>query len=357
MSQTLNTDKQNKEPLVSVIVPVYNVSLYLRESLDSIINQTYRNLEIIIIDDGSSDGSENICEEYRKLDSRVSVIHQVNGGIGIARNTGLDHMTGHYVVFLDPDDAYVQDSISRMVKAIQDYCADLVIGGFAVIKTKKKMDLVRSRILEKQIYETSILSSKDALNYRLANQINDYLWNKIYSRVLWNDLRFPKVQINEDTRVMYLIFEKAKRIVLIDDLLVLHRIRSGSISQTVSFFKIQNWLEAKRILGNYVEEHTPEIFSQEAMVQFREHELAERIIIYSRLKLWHAVRCRDYIRMLKEDIHAREKALGGSLQSSWTRLLYRLFDVCPIAVSPIVRLFGVLQFIRRVSGLRRKRGR
>lgn len=103
--------------MVSVIIPVYNVSMFLHEAIDSVIHQTYQNLEIILIDDGSSDGSEKICDEY-KTDRRVKVIHQKNQGLSAARNVGLDIMTGKYVAYLDADDRYLPNMIYEMVNSI-----------------------------------------------------------------------------------------------------------------------------------------------------------------------------------------------------------------------------------------------
>ena len=124
--------------LVSVIVPVYNVLPYLRESLDSVINQTYKDLEIIIVDDGSTDGSDAVCEEYAK-DSRVKVIHQKNHGLSAARNVGLDIARGDYIAFLDSDDVYLPDMIQTMVEGIQKSQADVVVCGFIRVYSKKNI--------------------------------------------------------------------------------------------------------------------------------------------------------------------------------------------------------------------------
>ena len=122
---------QNKG-FVSVIIPVYNVRPFLEEALDSVLNQTYKNLEIIIIDDGSTDGSGEICDEYAGRDNRIQVIHQDNGGLSAARNAGLDVMTGDLVAFLDPDDAYVDSFIETLVNAMAAEDVDLVICGCTV---------------------------------------------------------------------------------------------------------------------------------------------------------------------------------------------------------------------------------
>ena len=125
-------------PLVSVIVPVYNVLPYLREALDSVINQTYKNLEILIVDDGSTDGSGEVCDEYLS-DPRVIVIHQENKGLSGARNTGLDRMTGEYVAFIDSDDAFKPEMIERMLETITRNKAEMSICGYYACETNSHM--------------------------------------------------------------------------------------------------------------------------------------------------------------------------------------------------------------------------
>ena len=126
------------EPLVSVIIPVYNVVHYLREAIDSVINQTYKNLEIIIIDDGSTDGSSGVCDQYLS-DPRITVIHQENRGLSGARNTGLSAITGEYVAFLDSDDAFYPGMIQTMIMEIKKNNADLAVCGFYAIRTDKQL--------------------------------------------------------------------------------------------------------------------------------------------------------------------------------------------------------------------------
>ena len=125
--------------LVSVIIPVFNVQPFLSEALDSVIQQTYRNLEIILIDDGSRDGSEEICDEYARRDERIVVIHQKNKGLSAARNAGLDIMSGNAIVFLDPDDAFQPDYIKAMMTEMICQEADLVICKYALLNSTGKM--------------------------------------------------------------------------------------------------------------------------------------------------------------------------------------------------------------------------
>ena len=117
-------------PLVSIIIPVYNVEKYLRKGLDSIINQTYKNTEIILVNDGSTDISGKICDEYATLDSRITVIHKQNGGVSSARNRGLDIATGEWVLFVDADDTLPNDALNYFAEVVSINDIDMVLGGY-----------------------------------------------------------------------------------------------------------------------------------------------------------------------------------------------------------------------------------
>ena len=197
--------------LVSVIVPVYNVLPYLRESLDSVINQTYKDLEIIIVDDGSTDGSDAVCEEYAK-DSRVKVIHQKNHGLSAARNVGLDIARGDYIAFLDSDDVYLPDMIQTMVEGIKKSGADIEICGFNKVYSKR--NITKKRIRNKRgliIKKEEILSREDALKH-VIDKLRPCVWNKLYKKEVWDELRFPIGRVFEDTWIIPPMFENIKMI-------------------------------------------------------------------------------------------------------------------------------------------------
>ena len=127
--------------LISVIVPVYNVEKYLNRCVDSIINQTYSNLEIILINDGSTDTSGKICDEYKKRDNRIHVIHQKNGGLSAARNAGIVIANGNYFIFVDSDDLIHPQCIEILYKVIKNDCSDIVIGNYEKFDDFNKIDL------------------------------------------------------------------------------------------------------------------------------------------------------------------------------------------------------------------------
>ena len=117
------------KPMISVIVPVYNVESYLARCVDSILTQTYQNLEVILVDDGSKDNSGVICDDYARRDSRVNVIHKENGGLSSARNAGIEAAGGEYLAFVDSDDWIEPDAYERLLSAMQKHAAKLVVGG------------------------------------------------------------------------------------------------------------------------------------------------------------------------------------------------------------------------------------
>ena len=215
--------------LVSVIIPVFNVASYIVEALDSVAHQTYGNLEIIIVDDGSTDGSGKICDDYARKDKRFYVVHQANEGLSAARNTGLDLMNGEAVAFLDPDDAYHPDFIRAMVKALINENADLVVCKYTKHNTSGIMKQARkSRPLP--LIEAGVYDRKSILRSLVKRQLNHAAWNKLYCKKLWNNFRYPVGVISEDTDTTYKILNYCNNVCVINLPLYFHRIRPGSIS-------------------------------------------------------------------------------------------------------------------------------
>ncbi len=243
------------EPLVSVIVPVYNVAPYLREALDSVIHQTYQNLEIIIVDDGSTDESGKICEEYLK-DLRVQVIHQENKGLSGARNTGLDCISGEYVAFLDSDDAFYPEMIESMLAVLIRNKVDLAACSFGLYRTE---GCLAEAVKEKRVgfQEERVCSAREAIMGQMEGCFDEAAWNKLYKHTLWKELRFPDGYVYEDMRVMPLLYEKAERIAVTPRELTYRRIRVGSITGTRTVRNMQDLLDAYRVLKDYVDQANP----------------------------------------------------------------------------------------------------
>lgn len=211
--------------LVSIIVPVYNVEKYLRRCIDSIICQTYKNLEIILVDDGSTDNSAEICDEYRKRDERVVVIHQKNGGPATARNTGLEVFRGEFATFIDSDDLVKEVYIEKMVKSALKYNAGIVQCRTYAFMDFHKIDFNHMSGLYTN--ETFIISGKQMCHKLLFEKnANDYdcVHSKLYSRKVFRRVRFPGGRrFSEDTAIAYLLYWSVTKVVVIDEPLYLYQ--------------------------------------------------------------------------------------------------------------------------------------
>ncbi len=203
--------------MISVIVPVYNVEPYLRECLDSIINQTYHKLEIIIINDGSTDGSQQICEEYRKKDDRIRLFHTENRGQAAARNLGLDNACGEWIMFVDSDDFVSPDYCEIPLQTALMYDADLVIF------ERKHVD--RPTPMEDKDRPSGLLNHHEAVRHGYPAP-----WNKLYQRDLFRGIRYPEGRVYEDIATTHRLIYAANRIVRIDLPLYFYRYRKGRTS-------------------------------------------------------------------------------------------------------------------------------
>lgn len=196
---------------VSVIVPVYNSEPYLADCIESIIGQTYKELEIILIDDGSSDNSGTICDEYAAKDNRICVLHQTNLGVSAARNSGLERAAGEWISFIDSDDTLEPDMYELLLRLAGEYNADIAHCGYKHI-VGEEIRLVHDT-KEKIRQETD-----EALKCLIGSRLFvGSLWNKIYKRELIHDLRFrTDLKINEDILYNFEAFRRAKTSVFVD---------------------------------------------------------------------------------------------------------------------------------------------
>ena len=212
--------------LITVIIPVYKVEPYLDRCVQSVIDQTYGNLEIILVDDGSPDGCPAICDAWAEKDDRVRVIHQKNGGLSAARNAGLDCMRGEYVAFVDSDDAVENTYIEKMHGAIKTAETKLALCGVCVIRSDEKPAPV-AHDLPPVIDRVSVLRSIGGQSD--INILFSVAWNKLYHFSLFSVLRFPVDRIHEDEFIMHHIFHQTPQIAVVPDALYRYYRRDDSI--------------------------------------------------------------------------------------------------------------------------------
>ena len=180
---------------VSVVVPVYNVEKYLKRCLDSIINQTYKNIEIILVNDGSKDNSRDICEEYEKNFDNIILINQENGGLSAARNTGLKYVKGEAVTFVDSDDWLELDAIAYYVDSMKKYNVDMVVTNNIRTKDYQKNILQPNNIKEEVLTQEDYAKKFFKID---GNSIEYYAWSKLYKREIMEDVEFPVGLFAED---------------------------------------------------------------------------------------------------------------------------------------------------------------
>jgi len=195
-----------KKDIISIVVPIYNVEKYLDKCIDSITNQTYKNLEILLIDDGSTDDCPKICDKWAKKDSRIKVYHKKNGGLSDARNYGIERAKGKYIGFIDSDDWVELDMYENLYREIVNNEVDIVICG-------RFIEYENSYTIEQKANEKVIMDKKEALI-----KLNSFAgfdmaaWDKLYKKSLFNDIEFPFGKKCEDAYIAYKLFEKCKKI-------------------------------------------------------------------------------------------------------------------------------------------------
>lgn len=201
-----------EDKLLSVIVPVYKTELYLDRCINSIVNQTYTNLEIILVDDGSPDRCPEICDEWAQRDNRISVIHQKNSGVSVARNVGIQNAKGEYVTFVDSDDYINIDMYKSMIESMYRNGAEVVCCGKNIVFNDKKVVSVRGNDGE------IIYSAKEAIKeFLLDRNIDGSLCDKIYKKQLFNNIIFPEDEIYEDMVTMPKILGNSNCVVYIGE--------------------------------------------------------------------------------------------------------------------------------------------
>ena len=226
-----------EKDLISVIVPVYKVEKYLEKCIESVLKQTYTNLQIILVDDGSPDNCGKICDEYAKKDSRIEVIHKINGGLSDARNVGINRANGRYIGFVDSDDYIKEDMYEKLINLIKEYDADISICNlYDVIDGK---EYVRNK--DNGIHEYSRIDIlKEIL---LDKNIQSYAWNKLYKKELFDEIKYPIRKKYEDIGTTFYLFEKCNKIVVTSEPEYYYLKRADSLVNNVTESTILDYTE------------------------------------------------------------------------------------------------------------------
>lgn len=318
------------KPLISIIVPVYRVEDYLERCVESLRAQTYENLEIILVDDGSPDGCPGLCDGFAKKDNRIRVIHQENRGLSGARNTGIDVARGEYLAFVDSDDYVAPDFIRLLYEFLEESGCAISQCRFAYVQGEALPDsdgdawrIYRGESLMEQLYGPE----EEATYFVVA-------WNKLYRWELFRDIRYPEGKIHEDEATTYRLFHQGKKLAFLDRALYGYYVgNAGSITSRFSGKRLQ-WLTA-----------------HEERIRFFKENGYENLLPRAYKKLCDACitfyfRCTDDVESAEEirkELKRRLREYRGE-GSSWvhmlpwrTRLGYRLFDLSPSIYGKLLR--------------------
>lgn len=210
---------------VSIIVPVYNVEKYIEKCLDSLINQSYKNVEIVVINDGSTDNSINIIMDKYNSNDRIYIYNKKNGGLSSARNLGLDKATGDYLLFVDSDDWLELDCVEKLVDVIESQNADIIEFGYKMVSDCKELSSTR--------FTTRVFESNNSIleEFFFGTQIIDIVCNKIYKKKLFDNVRFVEGKIHEDYMITPELLYNCNKFIIVDHVFYNYYQRSDSITQ------------------------------------------------------------------------------------------------------------------------------
>lgn len=250
--------------MISIIVPVFGVEPFLDECVLSLLRQTYEDLEIILVDDGSPDCCDRICDHYAALDPRIRVIHKKNGGLSDARNAGLDVACGEYIGFVDSDDYVSSDMFAFLHSLMENTNSDISICGHVKTSHNGKPRLFLNH---KKVY---VMDSQEALAKMLQLGLYEsFAWNKLFRRELFDSVRFPSGHLHEDLYTTYKAFDKAERIAYCKQVKYFYRQRIGSILHTVYSPKYYDYIQASIEVRDFVEAKYPQIFQTASFAYYR----------------------------------------------------------------------------------------
>ena len=232
---------------ISIIVPIYNVQRYLKECIESLIKQTYENIEIILVNDGSTDNSGKICDHYALRDNRIKVVHQKNGGVSCARNTGLRYSTGDYIGFVDPDDWIDEKIYERMLEVLKINNSSISMCSYIYEDGDSELNELKPDLVEQN------LSSDDLISKLFVTNSFYYtiLCNKLYRADLWNGIKFPEGYVHEDEAVIHIIYDRCDQMSTISNEYYHYRMVNTSITHTNNQIRRIDYANALSLRLNY----------------------------------------------------------------------------------------------------------
>lgn len=272
------------EDLISIVLPIYNVEKYLRKCIETVLNQTYTNIEILLVDDGSTDNSGTICDEFEKKDKRIKVIHKINGGLSDARNTGLKHAKGKYISFIDSDDYVSEKYVEELYTLLKTNNAQIAVCNFQRVKED-------GQAISSEDIKSETLSSKEALeklNDKKFYPASIVAWNKLYDIKLFNHILYPLGKLHEDEYTTYKLYYEAKKVAVTSNVLYYYRTVQTSITNRTFNKTRLDVLEALEERMKFFKEKNEKKLYELSLIQ------------YESVLMIHYMNCKFYLEDSKE---------------------------------------------------------
>lgn len=310
-----------ENPLISVIIPVYKVEPYLKKCVDSVIAQSYKNLEIILVDDCSPDSCPQICDEYEKKDRRVKVIHHAeNRGLSCARNSGIEAASGEYIGFVDSDDFINHSMIEALYSALVKNCCDIAVCSVRDIFEKDIADPSEHTVSENK----TVMSGTEAVKWFLSRKDVEagIACNKLYKTALFKDIKFPPQKLHEDEYTTFKLYFKSEKVVFIDAPLYYYLQRSTSIMHTREKSNAnEDAIGAVEEFGRYCDEHISDKALLSELTEMNNVRKADLVLDC------YYIACRHRLDGEKIKYESIYRSTAPQLHSK--KLKFRLFEIHP----------------------------
>ncbi len=289
--------------MISVIVPVYNVEKYLDKCIESIVNQTYKDLEIILVDDGSTDSSPKICDEFADKDERIKVIHKQNGGVSSARNIGLEHAKGDFIGFVDSDD-YIDSNMYELL------LNDLIVNNSDISVCSAFLVDNNNETKPDNIVKTQVLNKEEAVKF-LSYKMNNSLWNKLFRKDFFESCRFEEGHTHgEDHLILLHILKNVQKVSFVEDSLYYYVQHSDSTTGAKFNRRSFDQVYMKDALYDYVKENFPYVSDYYRKLCFTARVNMCRKIIISNSEEEFAQEFNEYKEYMKKEFSIVKSTLS-----------------------------------------------
>ena len=329
---------------VSIVVPIYKVEKYLRRCVDSIINQTYRNLEIILVDDGSPDKCGQIIDEYKEKDSRIISLHKKNGGLSDARNYGMKYVTGEYIFFLDSDDYIKSETIETLINLSLKYQADIVQGGFYY---KYENYLLYDDRYYKEDSNPIILDNKELMYELIVNErVKNFAWGKLYKTDLIKDLLFEKGVLFEDVFWAHNVMSRVKKYVICHKPLTYYVQREDSI---VANYSVRNLdiIKGMKVRHKFIEENYSEFINESYTLLLKTMLMHYNLLMKNKSKDSDKKYRKEIEEYIITNYYTLKKAINNKKELKGQLFLFR---ICP-SLNEFIVIFN--KVLRKINILKK----